>query len=180
MDLETNVKWSYVFCKAHLLTRLFLPKEATISDIETRNCAIVSRTKHANERIELLAFADVGIPRRISVFFSVEHITQRVLWGIGIWDCTSKRTVKDNRLLIEIGETEPWGLLLCVPLGNCYMLIRPSRRRAAKEQYQTWREQRRRRRVVHMKQYLSERNEQKNDGSESENDLRRMKGAWFH
>ena len=48
-----------VFCKGHLLSRLFLPKEAAISDIEIRICDVVGQTKYANEQIVLLAFSTV-------------------------------------------------------------------------------------------------------------------------
>lgn len=65
-----------MFCKVHSLTRLFLPIEIPISDIAIRNCAVVSRTKHANERIELLAFADVVLLRGMDKVYSAENITQ--------------------------------------------------------------------------------------------------------
>ena len=66
----------FVFCKVHLLTRLFLPIESSIPDNETRNCVIVSRTKHANERVVLPPFADVGLLRGIDRVYLVEHKTQ--------------------------------------------------------------------------------------------------------
>ena len=67
----------FVFCKVHSLTRLFLPIEIPISDIAIRNCAVVSRTKHANERIELLAFLiqNTILSKHVIVLFPLKRFS---------------------------------------------------------------------------------------------------------